>query len=255
VETLNRWGIDELAIVDIEASRERRVADFTALRNAAAKAFVPISFGGGIQAVEEMREAVHLGADKIIINTAALENPSLIEKAAHVLGKQCILVAIDAKRNPQGDYEVFARGGQHPTGLNVVDWAREAERLGAGEIFLNSIDRDGSKQGFDLDLLRKVQDRIQIPLIGCGGAGHPDHFLQAFQSTHISALAAGNYFHFTEQSPVVTKSYLIGCGIQVRLDTEAVYEGVDFDENGRAMKRSEQYLKELRYRVIQEDKI
>jgi imidazole glycerol-phosphate synthase subunit HisF len=255
VEALNRWGIDEVVILDINATPSKRKPDFNIIEAAALKAFVPITFGGGITSVDEMRDAIHLGADKIAINTAALHNPVLIEKAAHVFGKQCIVVSVDAKRNQHGWFEVFACGGRQPTGLHAEDWAQEADRLGAGEILLNSIDHDGAQKGFDLELLRLVQERVNIPIIGCGGAGHPEHFFEAFNRTHVAALAAGNYFHFTEQSPVVTKAYLKQNGVHVRLDTDATYDDIDFSANGRASKRSEQYLRELRYQMIKNEVI
>ncbi len=196
VEFLNLWGIDEIVILDIDATAGRRKTNFNMITQISKKNFVPLTVGGGIQSLDDMRMLIHCGADKISINSIALANSVILKEAAEVFGNQCIVVSMDVKINRDGQYEVFSNSGQIPTGLKPAEWARQIENLGAGEILLNSIDRDGSKQGYDLDLVRMVSDAVSIPVIACGGVGHPQHCLDVGVRGNAAALAAGSVFHF-----------------------------------------------------------
>ncbi len=246
VEFLNNWGIDEIVLLDIDATREGRGPDFTMIERVSKKCFVPLTAGGGIRNLEDMRRLIRHGADKIAINTAAVKSAGLIKQASDVLGDQCIVVSIDA-RKVNGKYEVFLDSGREPTGLDPAKFAKQTAAMGAGEIFLNAVDRDGAKQGYDIELIKNVAAAVSIPVIACGGAGHPQHFSEALIKGNATAVAAANYFHFTEHSPVVTKAFLKEQGIDVRLDTYATYEGFSFDDKGRIGKRSESYLDKLRF--------
>lgn len=253
VEFLNRWGIDEIVLLDIDATSENRKPDFDSITDLSGKGFVPLTVGGGIKDLDDMRRLIHCGADKILINKLALLKPSIIRDASEIFGNQCIVVSFDVKVNKNGEYELFSDSGRIPTGLNPVQWAKEVERLGAGEILLNSIDRDGSKRGYDLDLIRMVCDAVTIPVIACGGADHPRHFLEVLLKTNASAVAAANFFHFFEHPPIIVKSYLRKNGVDVRLDSYADYSDIEFDFLGRAAKRIDQYLEKLRFEYIPEE--
>ena len=255
VEFLSKWGIDEIILLDIDASPENRKPNFDLIRGVSKRIFVPLTVGGGIKTLEDIRKLLHCGADKISINKLALENPEIIKEAAEVFGNQCIVVSVDVKINRKGKYEIFSNSGNIATGLEPMSFAKKVEELGAGEIFVNSIDRDGSKLGYDLDLIKMVSDAVKIPVITCGGVKRPQDFLEGFIKGGVSACAAGNFFHFTEHSPIILKSFLIEKGIDVRLDTYANYKDVNFMENGRIAKRPEDYLDKLRFEYISEEVI
>lgn len=254
VEFLSRWGIDEIMILDIDASREKRGPDIDLIRYSIGRNFAPLGVGGGITAIEEMRALNHLGVEKVIINTAAVQNPEIVKKAAEVFGNQFVVVSIDVKKNSKGDYEIFTCGGTEATGLDPLEFARKAAGLGAGEILLTSIDRDGSKQGYDLELIRRIAGKIPVPLIACGGVGYPEHFYQGFEAG-AQAAAAGNFFHFTEHSPITAKAYLKTRGLDIRIDTYATYAEAGFLENGRLTKRDERYLDKLRFQILPDEVI
>lgn len=253
VEFLNMWGIDEIVVLDIDATSRGSGPDFDTLKKCSGKGFVPLSFGGGVRDIEDMKKLVHFGADKVVINKAVLEDPDLIARAAEVLGNQCIVVSMDVKKGTNTGYEVYSDSGKTPTGMDPVVWAQKIEFLGGGEIFLNSIDRDGTKKGYDLELIKNVSEEVAIPVIACGGVGHPEHFLEGLVRGKATAVAAGNYFHFTEHSPITSKEYLRGKGINVRLDTYADYADVGFDTLGRISKRNEGQLEKLRFEHIPEE--
>jgi len=246
VEFLNNWGIDEIILLDIDATRQGRAPDFAMVERVSKKCFVPLTVGGGIKGLEDIHHLIRHGADKVVMNTVAIKDPQLIKKSAEVFGDQCIVISIDAKKTANV-YEVFLNSGSEPTGLSAVELAKRAEKLGAGEIFLNSIDHDGSKQGYDVELIKQVADAVSIPVIACGGVGHPQHFSEGFNKAGATAVAAANYFHFTEHSPVTTKAFLREHGFDVRLDSYATYEGFEFDVMGRVSKRMEEYLDKLRF--------
>ncbi|MBI2102870.1 imidazole glycerol phosphate synthase subunit HisF [Candidatus Woesearchaeota archaeon] len=255
VEFLNAWGIDEIIIADINAGIERRIPDLQMISSISKKCFVPVTVAGGIKSIEMMRELIRCGADKIAINTAAVEHPSLISEGAEVFGSQCIVVSIDVRKNSEGKYEVFSRGGRRPTGLNPVEFAQTCEQLGAGEIIINSIDRDGSRKGYDLSLVASVSDAVSIPVIALGGAGHPRHFVDALTTGKATAAAAGNFFHFCEQSVVLTKEFLTRNQVNVRHDTYAQYADFLFDGGGRIQRRSDDELQGLRFKFLPKESI
>lgn len=246
VEFLNAWGIDEIIIVDLNSSYSRSLMSREKIQAITRHCFVPLTIGGGIHTIDQMTHLIHAGSDKIVINQAAIANPELITAGSVKFGSQCIVVSIDVKKNENDKYEVFTQSGHHPTGLSPVDWARESQERGAGEIFLNSVDRDGSKQGYDLELAEMVANSISIPVIICGGVGHPRHFLEAATISNISAVAAANFFHYTEHSVVLAKAYLKSQGLETRIDTYVNYLENDFcEDDGRLLKKSDQQLDEL----------
>lgn len=253
VEFLNKWGIDEIAIIDIDVTASDKRPNFELIKHASAKSFSPLTVGGGISSIEDMHQLNHFGAEKVMINNLALQNPEIIKKASKIFGAQFVMVSIDVKKNDQGKYEVYGQGGKESTGLDPVELARKVESLGAGEIFLNSIDQDGSKQGYDLKIIDQVAKAVNIPVIACGGAGHPEHFVKVLKETSASAVAAGNYWQFTEHSPIITKSYLKQGGIDVRLDTYVTYQDFNFDQDGRASKRSDEELEKLRFEYLPDE--
>ncbi len=254
VEFLNKWGIDEIVLLDIDKTAQGKGPDFKLITEVSKKSFVPLTVGGGIRDLNDIRKLIHCGADKISINKAAIKTPKIIKEAANIFGTQCIVISMDVKKK-NGRYEIYSDNGKTPTGLEPLKWAKRIEDLGAGEILLNSIDRDGSKRGYDLNIIKKVSKEISIPVIACGGASQPKHFLEVFTKTGASAAAAGNFFHFTEHSPITVKSFLLNRGVDVRLDTNANYKETKFMENGRIAKRPEDYLDKLRFEYIKEEVI
>ncbi|KJJ85366.1 imidazole glycerol phosphate synthase subunit HisF [Candidatus Omnitrophus magneticus] len=254
VEFLNEWGIDEIIILDITATLEGRTPDYDMIKRISKKCFVPLTSGGGIKTIEEMRLLTHFGADKIAINSSALKNPGIIEKAAKVFGSQCVVVSIDARPVSTDSYEVYSNSGTIATEKTPAEWARQAENLGAGEILINSISHDGQKKGYDINLIKAVSNTVSIPVIALGGAGNPRHFLECAKETTASSLAAGNFFHFTEHSPITLKAYLKQNNICVRLDTYADYNELNFEEDtGRLKKLNETYFQKLRFEYHTEE--
>ncbi|CAH8704753.1 imidazole glycerol phosphate synthase subunit HisF [Paenibacillus thiaminolyticus] len=213
----DREGADELVFLDISASVEGRATMVEVVRQTAAEISIPFTVGGGIGHVDDMMRILRAGADKIGINTAAVQQPSLIRDGARRFGSQCIVVAVDARYHEEwGEWEVYIHGGRTPTGLRAVEWAREAEKLGAGEILLTSMDADGTKNGFDVRLTRAVSDAVGIPVIASGGAGHTEHFLEAFQQGGADAALAASIFHYKEVSVQEVKETLRQQGVNVR---------------------------------------
>lgn len=209
-------GADELVFLDITASAERRRTMLEWVSRVADTLFLPFTVGGGISTVEQAREIVALGADKISLNTAAVRNPQLIADCARLLGRQAVVLAVDAKKTPSGGWEVFVDGGRTATGLDVLEWIREGARLGCGEILLTSMDRDGAKNGYDNRLLSRAASSVSVPLIASGGAGNMEHILETFRAGSDAALAA-SIFHYGEIRIGDLKRYLAGQGIPVRL--------------------------------------
>lgn len=245
VEFMKNWDIDEIVILDTNATRQGRGPDLAMIEDVSRRCFVPITYGGGIRTVDDIRSVIRAGADKISVNAQALGAPEFITAGARMFGSQCIVVSIDAKETAPGRHEVFADGGKRATGLEVVEWAREAERRGAGEILLTSIERDGSKQGYDLPLVRKVSESVGIPVIACGGVGRMEHFVEGVAQGKAAAVAAGNIFHYIEHSTIVAKAYLKNAGVGIRLSTLADYQGFSFDESGRILKRPDSELEKI----------
>lgn len=254
-EALNQWGIDEIIILDLDATREKRKPNLDLVKAVSKKIFVPLTVGGGIQNEDDIRKLISSGADKVSINKSSWLNPEIISRGAKMLGSQCIAVSIDVKIKPNKGWEVVCDSGQTSMKIGPVEWAQKVEKLGAGEILLNSVDKDGSKAGYDINLIRKVSRAVSIPVIACGGAGHPEHFWQGIVQGEASAVAAGNFFHFEEHSPIIVKAYLARKGIKLRLDSYAAYQETDFQTNGRLAKRSEDYLDKLRFKIIKEEVI
>lgn len=215
-QAYDREGADELVFLDITASHERRDIVIDMVQQVADTVFIPFTVGGGIRSVEDMRNLLLAGADKISINSAAVLDPAMITAGASRFGSQCVVVAVDGKR-VGARWEVFINGGRVPTGLEVVSWARRAEELGAGEILLTSMDTDGTRQGFDVPMLRAVSDAVSIPVIASGGAGALPHFYDALVDGRAEAVLAASLFHYRELSIHQVKGYLAERGVPVRL--------------------------------------
>lgn len=213
----NVEGIDEVVILDVTATIESRQARANTIAAVAKEIFLPLTVGGGIRGEEDAAAAIEAGADKVSLNTAALDNPELITTLAKRYGSQAVLVAIDAKRTGAESYQVFTRSGQSRTARDAVEWAREATARGAGEILLTSIDRDGTKGGFDCDLTAAVSDAVNIPVIASGGAGTFEHFAEVFDRGHADAALAASIFHFNEKSVMALKTFLKSRGVPVRI--------------------------------------
>jgi cyclase len=211
----NDAGADELVFLDITASHERRPIILDVVAKTAAVAFMPLTVGGGLRSVEDIRALLNAGADKVSINTSAVEHPEFISESSDRFGCQCIVVAIDAKRRQTG-WEVYTHGGRTPTGKDAVEWAKDAERRGAGEILLTSMDRDGTKQGYDVELTKAVSGAVGIPVIASGGAGAPEHFYDALTAGGADAALAASLFHFGELSIGAVKQHLGSRGVTVR---------------------------------------
>jgi imidazole glycerol-phosphate synthase subunit HisF len=210
-------GADELVFLDISASVEGRATMIDVVRRTAGEITIPLTVGGGISAVDDMKRLLRAGADKIGINTAAIRNPELINDGARTFGAQCIVVAVDAKFNAEwGEWEVFTHGGRNPTGIRALAWAQEAERRGAGELLLTSMDADGTKDGFDLALTRAVSSSVGIPVIASGGAGNAEHFADVFAEGHADAALAASIFHYKEVTVHEVKDRLRSKGVNVR---------------------------------------
>jgi cyclase len=207
---------DELVFLDITASAEERKIMIEVVQRVAETIFIPFTVGGGVSSLEDIRRLLSAGADKVSINTAAVKKPQLIYESAKRFGSQCIVVAIDAKRSERG-WEVYIHGGRTPTGLDAVEWAKRVESLGAGEILLTSMDADGTKKGYDIELNRAVASAVSIPVIASGGAGTMEHFYEVFTQTNVDAALAASLFHFKEVSIPELKAYLKSKGVHVRL--------------------------------------
>ncbi len=213
----DRQGADELVFLDITASSDSRDITIDMVEKVADTIFIPFTVGGGIRSVDDFNALLRAGADKVSVNSAAVHRPDLISEAAYKFGSQCVVAAIDAKRRPEGGWEVYINGGRKPMGLDAVQWAVECERRGAGEILLTSMDGDGQKKGYDLALTRAVSESVGIPVIASGGAGALEHFYDAFTEGKADAVLAASLFHFGEIPIPTLKQYLNGKGISVRL--------------------------------------
>ncbi len=252
---LNRWGIDEILLLDISASRNKLAPNLSLVESVAKECFVPLCYGGSIKTREEMSDVFNSGADKICLNNVLWTNPKLVSIGAEYFGQQAIVVSIDTKKN--------LSNGQYMA-CNYIDRNRTAQldfflesiiKFNPGEVFINSIDRDGSQMGFDIDLIKYVSAHTTLPIISCGGAGSNEHFLQAFKNTNVSALAAGNFFNFTEHSVSVLKAYLSKKDVNIRNDLFVNYDHCSFLEDGRIARVADDYLEKLRFIPIEPEKI
>lgn len=209
-------NVDELIIVDIKATNDERVPDFGWVDDFADDCFMPLTVGGGVTSIDHVGKLLDVGADKVAINTAAVNNPSLITEVANKYGSQCAVISIDFKRHDDNRLEVVTHSGKQPRGIELVDFAKIAEEHGAGELLVTSVDLDGTMTGYDLEAIKAVSEAVSIPVIASGGAGNYEHMLQAIKKGGASAVAAASIFHFTEQTPAEARSHLREAGIPVR---------------------------------------
>jgi cyclase len=215
-EFYSKSGADELCFLDITASSENRSTIFDVVRRVASVCFIPFTVGGGVREVEDVRKLLLCGADKVSINSAAVTNPELVRQAAKKFGSQCVVVAIDAKKNASGKFEIFVKGGREPTGIDAIEWAKKMQDFGAGEILLTSMDKDGTKSGYDLELLSAVSSVLKIPVIASGGVGNLEHLAQGIKAG-ASAVLAASIFHFKTYTIAEAKNYLASNKIAVRI--------------------------------------
>ena len=212
----DKAGADELTFLDITASSDNRDTIYDVVRRTAEACFMPLTVGGGVRQVDDIRKLLLAGADKVSINTAAVHRPEFVREAAEKFGSQCIVVAIDAKQTGPDKFEIFTHGGRNPTGIDAVAWARRMVEYGAGEILLTSMDRDGTKQGFNLPLTRAVADAVTVPVIASGGVGNLDHLVEGIRDGHATAVLAASIFHFGTYTIAQAKAHMAAAGIPVR---------------------------------------
>lgn len=250
VEFLNSWGVDEIILLDLDATAEKRCIPFQLVHEVSKFTQVPLTVGGGVKNIDQMKALLGAGADKISLNEAAFTFPSLITQGAEIFGSQCIIVSLDVKISPSGLAEIFRSSGKIPTGLSLISFAKKVEKLGAGGILFNSIDRDGSKKGYDLKTSQTLAESIDIPVIICGGVGCAQHMVDGLKVPNISGVAAGNFFHFQEHSVTVAKRFILNAFAKsnqnmIRLDTYNQYKENYFDDGGRLLKKNETELEML----------
>jgi len=228
IERYNLWSVDEIIILDITDGENYDLGRLDIKENIqdglsetisfiSNTCFVPLTVGGGVRTVEDIRSLLAVGADKVTVNTQAIEKPEFIQESSKLFGSQCIVVSIDAKLNEKGEYEVFSHWGKKGTGMTPIQWAKEVESLGAGEILLTSIDKNGSKDGYQMDLIKQVADSVKIPVIANGGAGEWEHMVEVVEEANASAVAAANIFYYSEQSTKHAKKFMVDSGLDVRI--------------------------------------
>jgi cyclase len=253
VEYLNHWGIDEIVFIDISATKKGHGPDYNMIRNSSEKCFVPLAVGGGISSLNEMKELMHCGADKIVLNQSALKNPQLVSKAASVFGNQCILVSIDVVKTEMG-YRVYDYLDQCALQIEPAEFAKRMQNEGAGEVLINSVDKDGFYSGYDIELMNSICESINIPVIASGGAKNAHDFIEVFKMTNVSGASAANFFHFTEHSVNITKSGIIK-EVDVRLETYASYKKANLNEEFRLNKLSDEELENMLFVRIEKEVI
>ena len=214
----DKAGADELCFLDITASSDDRDTIFNVVSNTAEHCFMPLTVGGGIRKIDDIRKLLLAGADKVSINTAAVKTPEFVGQAAEKFGSQCIVVSVDAKRTPSGGFEIFTHGGRKATGTEAISWCQRMADLGCGEILLTSMDRDGTKKGFDLKLTRAVTDAVPVPVIASGGVGTLDHLVEGVMQGHASAVLAASIFHFGTYTIAEAKAHMKAAGAEIRID-------------------------------------
>lgn len=250
VEYMNRWGIDEIVILFIDETSQKNALEL--VKACVPHCQVPLTVGGGVRTVADIEQYIAVGADKVSINTELHSAPEIIAQASELFGSQAIVASIDALCTDDEGYTVMTDGGRADAQVTPWEFAKKVEELGVGEIFLNSIDRDGAKNGYDCELISHVMNAISIPLVVCGGVGLPEHFVEGLSCT-VSGVAAANYFHFTEHSVILAKRYIQSHLQNVRLDTYATYEGARFDSHQRLDRYAESYLTGLKFQKIPEE--
>lgn len=253
IEFLDRWGIDEIVLLDISATKSNKGPNFELVKKASLMSHVPLSIGGGITNLDQIKKLMHCGADKIVLNQAAIKNPEIIERAAKIFGNQCVVVSIDAVKESVG-YKVYDYPSRSSLPFYPADFAKKCESLGAGEILINSVERDGSYQGFDIPLIESICNNVTVPVICSGGAKNANDFVKVFSATKTSAASAANFFHFSEHSVQITKAS-IKKHIDIRLDTHSNYLDNPVDENYRLMKKSDQKLEDMLFIRIEKEVI
>lgn len=216
ITVYNTREVDELILLDITASDEEREPDYESIADFSEGCFVPLTVGGGIRSIEHVKKLLRSGADKVSLNTILYERPEFASEVAHMFGSQCVVASIDARLKPDGTYECYSHAGKKATGREVGEWAKHVEAMGAGEILITSVERDGTMDGYDLELIRRVSSQVSIPVIASGGAGNYDHMIEAIRLGEAAAVAAASIFHFTEQTPKEAKKTLASAGIPVR---------------------------------------
>jgi len=217
VDFFNSWAVDEIIVLDVSRTSSYRSNFHKIISGLSKRCFIPLTIGGWIKEIHEIQEFLKEGADKICINTEAVKQPELVKEASKIFGSQCIVIGIDVKTDESGNFEVIIERGKQKTGLDPIDWAKKVEKLGAGEIFLTSIDRDGTKKGYDLQLIKQVSDAVKIPIIAFGGVGNWEHFVEGITKGKADAVSAANIFHFTEHSTYNAKEFMIKANLNVRI--------------------------------------
>ncbi len=252
IEYLNKWGIDEIFVLDMGSSKGDVQKCFDNVKRFSRQCQAPLTFGGGIKSLDDIKYVIQSGADKVSINSYLLADMTILTEGARLFGNQSIVASVDAKKVKPGQYHAFVKSGTVDTGMPLGRYVKQIEECGAGEIFLNSMDNDGMKGGYDVELLKLVTDVVNIPVVICGGAGHPRHLLELFEYD-VSGIAAANFFHFSEHSVIVTKSYLKSKNCELRSDIYTSYEGIEFDELGRVKGYEDFKLENTRFKYIPEE--
>lgn len=254
VEYLDKWGIDEIIILDIDATAIGMKPVHDRIKSVSTYSHTPLSVGGGISTLSDIENLIRVGADKVVINSAFLANPSILERGAKLYGSQCIIASIDAVKLTNGSYGVFSRDPAL-SNRDLVKTAKIAQDNGAGEIFLNSVEKDGAKSGLDIDMFRIVKESVDIPVILCGGVGRAEHLIQGAKAG-ADAVAASNFFHFTELSVILAKQKMIREGLNIRLDSHVTFSNAKFDnETDRLTRLGENELDSMRFEYIPEEVI
>lgn len=252
ISYLDRWGIDEIIVLHGDATINAVSPTIAEVSSYAKHCQVPLSIGGGLKDLNQIKACIHAGADKVILNSCLIEDPQLIKKTAELFGRQSVIVSLDVKSKSRGNFEVFTHSGTKATGRTVQELAIEAMNLGAGELMITSIDRDGTKKGYDINLIQSVQKVVNIPLIICGGVGNPCHIQEAL-SYGVSGLAVGNFFHFIEHSVIITKQFLKQKADPVRIDSHVTYDNLMVRQGGRISRHSDEILEKLRFKHVKEE--